>query len=73
MAKNGGKGFLLKTNLYKSPNDADLLGTENQEREGKESINPEGVAVNKQEQIPIKQQATRKTHNNIYANIEHPV
>ena len=62
MAKQSGNGFLPTTSFYKSANYAAILTPENQQSEGKGSIQPEGTAVNKQENKTINQIATRKIH-----------
>ena len=48
MANNGGKGYLFTAKFYKNLNVAAFLAPDKCKLEGKESINPEGVAVNQQ-------------------------
>ena len=72
IANNGGKGLILATKFYKNPNDATLLVPNNHNPEVKVDIEPEGVKVEKQEQMATIQQATWKVHiNELHKNLIH--
>ena len=48
MVNHSGEGFLLTTKFYKGENDATLLEPNNQNREGKVSVQPEGTVAKNQ-------------------------
>ena len=54
MSNNGGKGFLLKINIYRSTNNAAIFASEKRNLEGKESVYPEGTAFKKSENTTTK-------------------
>ena len=65
--------FLLTTKIYKNKNYAALLGPKKRKPEDKADMEPEGVAIKKQEQTTTKQQLKRKIHvNYLHANIGQP-
>ena len=67
-----GKGFLLTANFYKSTNDAAILDPNKRKPEGKSAIQPEGMAVNNQENKTTKKIVTQEVHaNNLHAKLGH--
>ena len=73
MANNGGEWFLLTTKFYKSSNDTALLASEKWDPEGKASVNSEGAAVKKQENMTTKLLVMWKIHaNEIHVKLGHP-
>ena len=58
MSNHDGKWYLFTTNFYKGANDAALLVVNKKNLEGKESVQLEGMTINKQEQATTKQLAT---------------
>ena len=74
MANYGGKGFILTTKFYKSPNYVALLVPKKWKLEGKSELDTEGAAVKKKEQTTTKQQATQKIHiNELHTKLDHSI
>ena len=73
MANKAVEGFLLTINFYKSAKYADILDPEKWKPEGRASIQSEGAAVKKQENMTTKQIVMQKIHtNDLHTNIGHP-
>ena len=73
MANNGGKGFLLTTNFYKSANNNVILARKNRKPEWKASIQTDRASSNNQEETTAKQLVMWKIQaNKIHAKLVHP-
>ena len=74
MENKSGEVFLLNTKFYKSADNAALLVFKKRNTEGKETIQPEGAAVKRQENTTTKHIVLWKVHaNELHAKLSHHV